>query len=112
MGADDKPHPILPMSTHYRVERIDWHISPGEASYLELTLRRGDETRCLRFDQPQEVFIEKGYHGSYSGLTILNISGRGWEDKVQVLIDEAHPGMGFFASDVVEVPCRDESRDL
>jgi len=60
----------------------------------------------LRFDQPQEVFIEKGYHGSYSGLTILNISGRGWEDKVQVLIDEAHPGMGFFASDVVEVPCR------
>ena len=110
MGADDKPHPILPMSMRYRVERIDWHMYPGDATYLELTVKRGNETKCLRFERPQEVFIEKDYDGSYSGLTIRDISGRGWEDKVQVLIDEAHPGkMGFIALDVVEVPCPAES---
>jgi hypothetical protein len=104
MGADDKSHPILPMSPRYRVERIDWRMSPRDAAYLELTVRRGDETKCLRFHRPREVFIEKGYDGSYSGLTILDISGRGWDDvRVQVLIDEAHAGIGFFASEVVEI---------
>ena len=63
------------------------------------------ERRCLRFFHPQEVFVEKDFDQSHSGLSILDISGRGWEDvRIQVSVTETHGGLGFFASDVVEAP--------
>ena len=110
VGSEDKPHTILPMSMHYQFERIDWRMYPRELASLDMTLRRGTERKCLRFFRPSKVFIDVEFDQSHSGLVIRDISGRGWDDvRVQVLVDDAHGGLGFFASDVVEVQCPPES---
>ena len=106
VGAEDRPHPILPMSMHYQFDRISWRMYPRDEAFLDMTLRRGDDRRCLRFFRPSRVFVDRDFDQGHSGLVIRDISGRGWDDvRIQVSIDEAHAGLGFLASDVVEIPC-------
>jgi hypothetical protein len=69
---DDEPlHPISSEPWTYELERIDWRPSPAiAASQIDLTSRRGDERRLLRFLSPTEVEIGKGFCGQCFGLAI------------------------------------------
>lgn len=105
MVAEDLEHSILPEAFRYDLERIDWHPSfvPGQC-FIDLTFRNDDERRRLRFLDPSQVEVDRGFMGQASGMVIYDISGRGWEGiKIEVANFESDPNITFYASDVVDL---------
>jgi hypothetical protein len=103
---DDEPmHPILPRPWTYDLERIDWWPSPLTAkTFVDLTFRKGDEVRRLRFLSPSNVQVDAGFCGQCSGLAIHDIRSRGWDRiTVEVRNFEQDPGITFLAASVVDL---------
>ena len=98
-------HPVLPQPWTFDLVRIDWRPSPHVTeTWLDLTFRRGNEQRRLRFLAPTEVRIEAGFQGQCAGLAILDIRCRGWDRcHVQVVNLEQAPGITFYAADVADL---------
>ena len=71
---------------------------------IDLTLRKGDEVRRLRFLSPSQVCIDAGFCGQCSGLAIHDIRSRGWDRiTVEVRNVEQNPGITFLAASVVDL---------
>jgi len=103
---DDEPvHPILPAPWTYQLERIDWWPSPLTAeTFIDLTFRKDDEVRRLRFLSPTRVCVDEGFCGQCHGLAIHDIRSRGWDRiAVEVLNFENAPGITFLAASVVDL---------
>lgn len=98
-------HPIIDKPWTYELERIDWRPSPMIAeSFIDLTFRRGDERRRLRFLSPTQVRVDQGFCGQCSGLAIHDIRKRGWDRvRIEVVNFEQDPGITFLAADVVDL---------
>ena len=105
----DPRHPILPDAWRYEITGLHLELAAedGTEPFLDLTLRRGDDIRRLRFYSPQDLEIERG--GPISGgLTILDVRSREL-DRLGVRVDdfEASPGsLRFWARDVEDVTSR------
>jgi hypothetical protein len=58
----DPDHPIIERPWEYEIVSLCYHNDPGEwsASYVDMTLGRGDVIRRLRFLGPQDFAVEKG----------------------------------------------------
>ncbi len=103
---EDPDHPVLPEAWHYEIVAVRIELAPvdGSEPFLDLTVRRGEDRRCLRFSCPQMIEIEPG--GPVNGaLQILDVSGRQLDGLgVQVTDLEANTGsLQFWARDVVAV---------
>jgi len=98
-------HPIISEPWTYELERIDWRSSRVIAdSYIDLTFRRADERRRLRFLSPTQVKVDEGFCGQCLGLAIHDIRSRGWDRvRIEVVNFEQDPGITFFAADVVDL---------
>ena len=106
-ALEDRDHPVLPEAWHYDIVGVRIELVPNDGSepFLDLTVRRGNDRRCLRFFSPQEIEIESG--GPVNGaLQILDVAGRQLDGLgVRVTDFEAAPGsLRFWARDVAEQP--------
>ena len=67
-------------------------------------LQRGEATKKLRFNRPVEVKVDIGFQGQISGMKIMDVSQRQWDDiGVDVRNFEQDPGITFKAYNVVEI---------
>ena len=70
-----KNHPVIDAPCLYNLTNFIWCINPinHSESYIELHLELNGIVKKVRFDQPHDVEIEKGFVGSISGMEILDI---------------------------------------
>jgi hypothetical protein len=105
---DESPnHPILDRAHEFDIVRFDLHHDPDDYrnDFLDLTMRRGQEHRRLRFLRPQDFRIERGFPASTRGMVILDVRHRQMEGiGVQVAdFESATGGVTFYAADVVDL---------
>lgn len=76
-----------------------------EDPYIELHLQKGTLIRRLRFRQPRDLEIEKGFPNRTHGLCILDVSARQLEGVgIRIEDFENTPGaIRFWARDVVDL---------
>lgn len=93
-----RPFEYSIVSFHFERDLEDWRDS-----YFDLTLRKGNVTRRLRFLAPSNIRIRD--IGNNGGMFILDISSRGWEDKnVEVVNLEMGEGsIELYARDVTDL---------
>ena len=105
-ALEDRDHPVLPEAWQYDIVGVRIELAPTDGSepFLDLTVRRGNDRRSLRFFSPQEIEIERGGPVN-GGLQILDVSARQLDGlTVQVTDFEAGSGsLGFWARDVAAV---------
>lgn len=67
-----KQHPVIEAPFSYNLASFLWSINPVDQSqsFIEPHLEKNGLVKKIRFDQPTEVGIEKGF----SGLEIFDIS--------------------------------------
>lgn len=104
--AEDPDHPILTRPWEYEVVGFSYmRPEDGTEPYIDLTLRKGQVVRRLRFFSPQEIEIEKGFPCSTHGMYFSDVRARGMEGLgVRVGDFEASSGrVSFWARDVVDL---------
>ena len=110
MPDDDPDHPIIERPWEYEIVGLCYHRDPEsqDDSYIDLTLRRGDDLRRLHFFGPQDLQITPGFPSS-SGLCILDVSRRQLEGiGARVANFEASDGCPtFWAHRVVDLDASD-----
>jgi hypothetical protein len=98
-------HPILDKAWEYTIVGLRLEREPvdGQEPFLDLTLRSGDQRRCLRFWSPAELEIEKGGPIYTGGLILLDIRARGL-DGIGVQVDDMEGSRGAvrFVARLVE----------
>lgn len=89
MDPDDREHSILPKAFTWEIVGLNLQRVPSDGSepYLDLKLRRSGAECRLRFWSPRQLLIEEGGPTMTAGLTIKDISHRGWEG-VGVRVDD------------------------
>ena len=98
-------HSILPRAFEYEIVGLRLEREPfdGSEPFLDLTLRRGQERRVLRFWSPQNLEVERGGPTMTSGLVIYDIRARGLDRLgVEVKDFEASHGRVSFVARIVE----------
>jgi hypothetical protein len=107
LTQEDPFHSILDRPWEYEIVSLSFHRSfDGEfETFLDISLKKGDVARHLRFLSPRELEIENGFPAATSGFCILDVSARGMEGVgVRVADFEASWGaIRFWARDVVEI---------
>lgn len=107
MVSENYPeHTILPEAWRYKISGLRLELEPVECDepFLELTFRKDEKIKILRFWSPQELEIERGGPVWTSGFVILDISSRGW-DKLGIQVSDFEMSGGairFFARAVEE----------
>jgi hypothetical protein len=91
----DSDHPILPDAWTWEIVGLNIQRAPkeGTEAYLDMTLRRGSEERCLRFWSPQQLIVEEGGPAHTHGLTIQDVTHRGLE-RLGVRVDDLEGSRG------------------
>ena len=103
---EDPYHPIIDRPWDYEIVLLGWsRETETDPSFLDLTLRKGTVLRRLRFAEPQEIEIEKGFSVKTGGLYIADVKHRGLDGiTVRVSDFEASPGaIRFWARDVIDL---------
>jgi hypothetical protein len=78
---------------------IDWKDCRN--SYLELIAEASGRRRHLRFSAPRNVHIEEGFTGTLSGMEVLDISSRQWDNtRIEVVNFEQDPGITLLAAEM------------
>ena len=97
-------HPILTDPHLYSIVGFNFQKDPWgvESSYIELTLMKGNSVIKLKFIDPTDVWIERGFPQKTSGLSILDVSSRQIQGvSIEVTDFESNYGeIHFFAKDV------------
>ena len=96
-------HAVLAEPWTYTLEELRYAAPEDYAdSFIELTLRKGEDLRRLRFSKPQSIEVDAGFDArSYLGLQILDVSTNQMDGvTVEVSCFEGTPGMHFYARDV------------
>ena len=110
MGDEEQDHPIVPRAWEYRIVGLGLELSPVDEDepYLDLTLRKGEDVRRLRFWSPVDLEVERGGPSMTWGLVIRDVKNRGLEG-IGVRVDDFEGGNGAvrFAARDVEM-CRAE----
>ncbi|MGZ3427276.1 MAG: hypothetical protein ACXVCV_11540 [Polyangia bacterium] len=99
-------HPILSQPWTYDLIGFELRFHDGEP-YVDLTFKRGQEVRRLRFLRPRDLVLREAARGPEGGLryglSIKDVSARGVEDvRIEVAGSEPGPGeLHFLAADVL-----------
>jgi hypothetical protein len=104
----DPDHPIIERPWEYAILSFCYHndLEDRLASYLDLTLGRGDVIRRLRFLVPQDFAVEKGcFPHPTGGMCILDVRRRQLDGiGVRVADSEATRGaVTFWAREVIDL---------
>jgi len=85
----DPDHAILPDAWQFEIVGFNLVKEPvgGTEPFLDLTLRRGQERRVLRFWSPVDIEIERGGPDMTHGLVIIDVRARGLE-RLGVEVDD------------------------
>jgi len=108
LREDTPDHPILQRPWEFDITGLSVYEEPDSSPpfqlTLDLTLRRGSETRRLRFRDVRDFTIDKGFPNS-TGLRILDVRGQQLEGiRVRVVNFEPIGGCPeFWAHDVTEL---------
>jgi hypothetical protein len=101
----DPEHPVLARAWEFEIVgfRLEKEPVDEREPFLDLTLKRGDDRRVLRFWSPRDIEIERGGPTMTSGLVIYDIRARGLE-RLGVQVDdfEASRGSVRFLARAVE----------
>lgn len=104
---EDPIHSIVERPWEYEILTLSFYQSPsGEFEpFIDLTLKKGDVLRHLRFHSPRELEIERGFPARTGGFCIHDVSARGLEGLgVRVGDFEASWGaVRFWAREVIEM---------
>lgn len=104
---EDPIHSIVERPWEYEILTLGFYRSPSAEfePFLDLTLKKGDVLRHLRFYGPRELEIENGFPESTGGFCIYDVSARGLEGLgVRVGDFEASWGaVRFWAREVIEI---------
>lgn len=105
----DPDHPIIDKPLQYQIVEFCYHHDPDDVgnSYVDMTLRRGDTLRRLRFLGPQELEIEKGFPQPTQGMCILDVRHRQL-DGIGVRVADFEASWGkvtFWAHEVIDLSC-------
>lgn len=108
MSIDPDPdHPIIEKPWEYQLTEFHYHYDPDDwgASFLDMTLERGEPVRRLRFWSPRRLRIEEGFPIATSGMAIKDVRHRQMEGLGVYVGDfEASPGaVTFWAYEVVDL---------
>jgi hypothetical protein len=98
---------IVERPWEYEILSLGFYQSPrGEFEpFIDLTLKKGDVLRHLRFYSPRELEIEKGFPARAGGFCIYDVSARGLE-SLGVRVGEFEASRGavrFWAREVIEI---------
>ena len=104
---EDPIHSIVERPWEYEILSLGFYQSPSEEfePFIDLTLKKGDVLRHLRFYSPRELEIEKGFPARTGGFCIYDVSARGLEG-LGVRVDDFEANWGavrFWAREVVEI---------
>jgi len=100
-------HPILKNAWEYEVFTLSFYQSPTEEfePFIDLTLKKENVFRCLRFHCPRDLEIGRGFPAKPGGFCIFDLSLTA-NDGLGVRVDDLRGGEGtvrFWARDVVEI---------
>ena len=105
--GDSPIHPIVDRPHEFDIIRLDYNNDPLDSrnSYIDMTLKRDESIRHLRFLRPQRLVIEEGFPASTGRMIILDILHRQWDDlRVEVADFEAsHGSLSFCAAEVIDL---------
>ena len=103
---EDKIHSIITRPHEYEATYFGYKIEKENTknSYIDIHLKKGNEVRKLRFLQPTQVEIEKGFNGNICGMEILDIRKRQLEGiGIEVRNFEQDAEITFLAREVEEL---------
>ena len=104
---EDPIHSIVARPWEYEILSLSFYQSPtGKFEpFIDLSLKKGDVLRHLRFYSPRELEIEKWFPARTGGFCIYDVSARGLEGLgVRVGDFEASWGaVRFWAREVIEL---------
>lgn len=102
-----KQHPILSRPWEYDIVQFTCHLDQNnpENSFIEMALKKQNEEARLRFHQPTNLSIEKGFPQGTSGMIFYDTSSDQLEDiGIEVSDFEATSGaIEFSAKSVVTI---------
>lgn len=102
-----KIHPIIDRPHEYDIAEFRYFVGlEGEASFIDLVLRRNDSVRRLRFLHPRDLQIEEGcFPAATRGMEIRDVRGHHLSDiGVQVAdIEGSRGAITFWARDVIDL---------
>jgi hypothetical protein len=103
----DPDHPIIDRPFEYEIVEFCYQNDPDDSrnTYLDLTLRRGTTVRRLRFLEPQDLEIEKGFPRPTGGMCILDVRHRPLEG-IQVRVADFEASWGkvtFWAREALDL---------
>jgi hypothetical protein len=104
---EDPIHSIVERPWEYEILSLSFYQSPSEEfePFIDLTLKKGDVLRHLRFYSPRELEIEKGFPARTGGFCIYDVSARGLEG-LGVRVGDFEVSWGavrFWAREVIEI---------
>lgn len=110
----DPDHPIIDRPFNYQIVLFCYHNDPDNPrnAYLDLTLQRGTSVRRLRFLQPQDLEIEKGFPKPTGGMCILDVRHRQL-DGINVRVADFEASLGrvtFWAREVLDLDIEGEAK--
>lgn len=103
---EDKIHPIITRPHEYEVIFFGYQIDNDDYanSYIDIHFKKDNKVIKLRFSQPADLEIEKGFNGNISGMEIFDIRERQLDDiGVKVSNFEQDSGVTFLAKKVIEL---------
>ena len=105
-GVEEILHPIIRRPHEFRVVFIgvEFCETDFERSYIDIHFEKVNELKKLRFFQPVELEIEKGFSGNVCGMEILDVRHYQMDGiGVKVQNCEQDPGISFLAKKVIEL---------
>jgi hypothetical protein len=104
---EDPFHPIIDRPWEYEIILLGFYrsLDGNSETFLDLSLKKNDVVRHLRFHSPQGLEIENGFPAPTGGFCILDVSARGMEG-IGVCVADFEGSWGavrFWARDVVEI---------
>ena len=107
MGISQIDHPIIQKPFEFDIIGFNLDCSSFDESEhsLTITFRKNEIIKKLKFIEPKEISIEKGFPTPTRGLVIWDISNQQLEDiNIQVAdIEASHGALNFYAKDVIEI---------
>ena len=103
---EDIIHSIITRPHEYEVTYFGYQTNKEDYrnSYIDIHFKKGNEVRKLRFLQPTELEVEKGFNGNVCGMEILDIRERQLDGiGVKVRNFEQDAGVTFLAREVKEL---------
>ncbi len=102
-----KVHPIIEVPHEYDILDFHYHhdIEDYTQSYIDIVLQKDEIIRRLRFLEPKDLQVEKGFPIRTGGMEILDVSNHQL-DRINIHVNDFESSWGsvtFWAYDVIDL---------